>query len=261
MIITTTREQALQRAVQYNEEGILCSLSFLPTRKHNKLNIEKDINEYVELLDAVKQRGLDSDITLKLMQFGVTEGYDFVKENLKDVFYAAKNANIRIWIDQGLAEYTDDVFRLANEHNSNTVGVCIQAYRSRSEHDILKVENYPIRLVKGFYNDYDIHPWSKVTDNYLKLMDVVSKKSSYPCFATHDYKIIEKAKTLLKDKDGEIQFFAGVRDTLAKQLVKDGYKVRIYLPYGNVTKFIISGLSKFDILRELQRLGHFPRVY
>lgn len=261
MKITTNRERALKRAKQYNKDGILCSLSFLPVRKHYKLDIEEDINEYLKLFDAINQRSLNSDITIKLMQFGVTEGYDFVKENLKNIFPIATIKSIRIWLDQGLEEFTDDVLNLTNEHEPNTVGVCIQAYRSRSESDIDKVKGYPIRLVKGFYNDYDIHPWAKVTDNYSKLMDIVATKSNYPCFATHDLALIEKAKLLLKNKNGEIQFFAGVRDSLAKQLVTEGYKVRIYVPYGNVTKFIVKGMSEFDLPRELQRLAHFPRIY
>lgn len=115
-------------------------------------------------------------------------------------------------------------------------------------------------MVKGFYNDYDIRPWSKVAENYSLLMDEVANRSSYPCFATHDYKLIEKAKILLKNREGEIQFFAGVRDELAEQLVKEGYKVRIYLPYGQVFQFLWYGYHMFDVPRALQRVLNFSTI-
>ena len=260
MKTTFTREKALERVAAYNEIGISCSLSYLPIRKHKDRNIKKDIREYLALFEEITSRNLDSDVTIKLMQFGVSEGHQFVKRELQDIFEAGAETGIRVWIDQGLAKYVDEVISFTHLHEPGEVGVCLQACRKRTEKDIESVEGYPIRFVKGFYNDYDIHPWSAVTENYKNLMDKVAEYSPFPCYAGHDYHNIDRAKHILKNRQGEIQFFAGVRDTLAPHLLREGFKVRIYVPYGNVGKFILRGLPEFDLPREIQRILHLPTI-
>ncbi len=115
----------------------------------------------------------------------------------------------------------------------------------------------PVRLVKGFYKDGDISNWAEVTENYRFLMKKVLAKSSRPCIATHDIKIIEEARKLItvgKIKNAEFQFFKGVRDELAVKLKRKGYKTRIYIPYGYVLQYFIHGFSTFDKSRHFQRM-------
>jgi proline dehydrogenase len=194
------------------------------------------------------------------MQFGALTDIALVRDSLTQILKKGANTKTRIWFDQELEGIVDDVVDIATEQNPSDVGICLQAYRSRTLKDLERVNGYPVRLVKGFYNDYDIRPWSKVTENYSLLMDEVVKRSSYPCFATHDYTLIEKAKKILKGRDGEIQFFAGVRDGLAEELVREGYKVRIYLPYGQVFQFLWYGFPLFDMPRAVQRVLHFHKI-
>lgn len=195
------------------------------------------------------------------MQFGALTNTLLIRESLKHILTKGRETKTRIWFDQELNWIVDDVIDIATEQDPSDVGICFQAFRSRTLKDLGRAAGYPIRLVKGFYNDYDIRPWSKVTENYSVLMDEVAKQSSYPCFATHDYALIEKAKKILKEKDGEIQFFAGVRDDLASELVKEGYKVRIYLPYGQVFQFLWYGFPIFDMPRALQRVAHLAKIH
>lgn len=261
MKITMTRTQAFERAKGYNAHGIATSLSFLPVRAHSSNDVVDDVREYLEVLEAIPKMSLNSDVTIKLMQFGISHSIELARESVASLTQKANQCGVRMWFDQDLEPFVGEVIALATAQTPHQAGVCVQAYRSRSWNDIDTAHGYPIRLVKGFYNDYDIKPWSAVTENYSKLMDKVAEESSYPCFATHDLNLIEKAKGLLHEKDGEIQFFAGVRDDLAMQLVQEGFKVRMYLPYGKVIKFIMNGLSEFDMPREIQRLLHFKKVY
>jgi proline dehydrogenase len=194
------------------------------------------------------------------MQFGALTNISLVRESLTHLLKKGRETKTRVWFDQELNWIVDGVIDVATEQDPKDVGICFQAYRSRTQKDLERINGYPVRLVKGFYNDYDIRPWSKVTENYSLLMDEVAKRSSYPCFATHDYALIVKAKKILKEQDGEIQFFAGVRDELAEELVREGYKVRIYLPYGQVPQFLWYGFPIFDMPRAIQRVLKFKTI-
>jgi proline dehydrogenase len=145
------------------------------------------------------------------------------------------------------------------------VGICLQAYLKRTERDLklLGAHKSPIRMVKGFYNDRDFNTWEEVTQNYFRLLPILLTQSSYPAIATHDEKIINEAKKIIREKNitnAEFQFFLGVRDDLVQQLVKEGFRVRVYIPYGNFWRFLLKGLRTFDILHGLERLfGLRPR--
>ena len=261
MHIIKTRKGATEKTKKYNSLGIATSISYLPVRGYRKEDVGDDIAEYLALFDDIRSQGLNADVTIKLIQFGAFSTIELVRENLKHVLKKGRETKTRIWFDQELDWLVDDVIDLATEQSQVDVGVCLQAYRSRSINDVDRVSNLPVRLVKGFYNDYDIRPWKQVTENYSRIMDKLATNSHYPCFATHDYTLIEKAKEILKEKDGEIQFFAGLRDDLAEQLIKEGYKVRIYVPYGRVFRFLWYGMPLFDMPRALQRLMHLPTIY
>lgn len=260
MRITTNRQAVLEKAKNYNAKGIATSISFLPVRAYRKEQVGNDINEYLSLFDDIPAHGLNSDVTIKFMQFGALTNTSLIRESLHHLLKKGRETKTRVWFDQELNWIVDDVIDIATEQDAGDVGICFQAYRSRTLKDLERIDGYPVRLVKGFYNDYDIRPWSKVTKNYEMLMDEVAKRSSYPCFATHDLALIEKAKKILKDRDGEIQFFAGVRDKLAEELVREGYKVRIYLPYGQVYQFLWYGFHIFDLPRALQRVLKFKTI-
>lgn len=255
MHITTSRADAIERAKKYNDKGIAVSFSYLPLEACCEEDVQDDVAEYLALFDAITTQGLDADVTIKPTQFGGLRGIEYLREGLQPVLEDSQRTRVRIWFDQEFEILVPDVIAVATEQPVETTGICLQAYRSRTENDVRAVRGFPVRLVKGFYDDYDIRPWSKVTENYKKLMERVAEQSPYPCFATHDIELVEIAKALLQNREGEIQFFSGVRDTLAEQLVAEGYRVRIYVPYGRVIQFLWQGWSTFDMPRALQRLA------
>ncbi len=256
MRTTKSRSEALARTIAYNKQGLSVSISYLPIPSVTSKAVEQTIAEYRLLLSDINEHKLNADVTVKPQQFGTSIGNQTAIDALGKVITMANEKNIRVWLDQELATQTNVMHAAGLASGPKQVGLCIQAFRQRSVSDVKKLAGFPIRLVKGFYKDYDISPWSAVTENYYHLMDDVAKQSPYPCFATHDLHLIEKAKIILADKkdSGEIQFFAGVRDDLVIALAQEGYQVRIYLPYGNVYAFLWYGLPIFDRVRALKRL-------
>lgn len=255
--------EVLERVKKYNSQGIACSVSYLPVPSFTKWAIQKNVREYELLLTKIYEYKLDSDVTVKPQQFGTNLSHKTAVNALFKVITTANELGIRVWLDQELRFQIKVMHQAAHQAGPKKVGVCVQAFRKRSAGDVESLAGFPIRLVKGFYYDYDISPWSNVSANYSKLMDIVLEKSAYPCFATHDMDLIEKAQSLLTKigkNNGEIQFFAGVRDDLAAELVKAGYKVRIYVPYGRVFQFMLYGLPIFDRVRALKRILGYKTI-
>jgi proline dehydrogenase len=184
--------------------------------------------------------------------------------SVERVVKEAKRLENFVWIDMELPETVDTTLRLFEKLHKKygNVGICMQAYLRRTEHDIkylvkLKV---PIRLVKGFYKNHDYKTWQEVTANYKRLIKLVLLGSPRPCIATHDFHMIAEAKRLIKKhriKRAELQFFNHVRDKLAVRLSKEGFKVRVYVPYGHLLSFLWHGRPTFDFWHGLERVFHF----
>ena len=251
---------ALDKVAEYNKQGIVASLSFLPVVKSARFLIRREIEEYNRILLAITRHKLNCDVTVKLHQLGIHRQDGLAEESMREIIEQAARFNNFVWIDMESKDSVDatvEIFRTVGRDYTN-VGICLQAYLKRTERDLklLGAHRAPIRLVKGFYNERDFNTWEEVTQNYFRLLPILLTQSSYPAIATHDEKIINEAKRIIREKNianAEFQFFLGVRDDLARQLVLEGFKVRVYIPYGNFWRFLLKGLRTFDILHGLER--------
>lgn len=252
---------ALEEVAEYNKAGISASLSFLPVVKSARFLINREIDEYGRILISIARQKLDCDITVKLHQLGVYRDDSVTEESVRKITEQAFAFKIFVWIDMETRETVDptiEIFRTVSKDFDN-VGICLQAYLSRTGRDmkLLLAQGAPIRLVKGFYQEHDFKSWQEVSENYLKLLPTLLTESSFPAIATHDEKIINEAKKVIREKNirnAEFQFFKGVRDDLASELVKQGFKVRVYIPYGNFWRFLLKGMRTFDLLHNLERM-------
>jgi proline dehydrogenase len=259
--------KAVQLVKEFNRNNIACSLSFLPVKKEDENKIREEVLEYKKLIKKIKEEGLNCDITLKLHQFGIYGNKAFCEQCILEVAEYAKYNGVFVWIDMELPDTvstTIEIFKRINKKHKNT-GIAMQANLKRTEHDMKELlkDRVPMRLVKGFYKANDFSTWQEVTDNYSKLMEYLLSHSTRPCIATHDLALIEKAKEIIsknKINDAELQFFNGVRNDLAQNLSEEGFKTRIYIPYGRVWKFLLTGLNSFDIKRHLQRIMHLKVI-
>jgi proline dehydrogenase len=260
-------ESALEKVASLNREGISCSLTYLPVINHSPPSIERELLDFERMFEAIAQCRLDSDVTIKLHQLGIYRSSDLARQAVLRLAAAAAERQNFLWIDMERRRTVDatlDIFRQASA-TFNNVGICLQAYLKRTEADLhaLLERRVPVRLVKGFYKEYDFKKWHEVTENYAKLMPYLLLHSDRPAIATHDLTLIEKAKNFIVANHvtgAEFQFFKGVRESLQRDLARDGFKVRVYLPCGNLWRFLVDGLASFDKWHQAQRmLGLRPR--
>jgi len=254
-------EEAIDKVKEYNRQGLACSLSLLPTTKTDRHDLIQEVQSMRTLIETVHSERLDSDITIKAHQLGLYRDYDTVAHHTRQVMEAAAERDLFVWIDMECKQTVSDTIRLYFEMRETTsarVGICLQTYLERTAEDLERLlqADARIRLVKGFYNTQDADTWEEVTENYRKLMKKLLERGEKPALATHDKDLIAEAKplALLRQDDMEFQFFAGVNDELATQLRNEGFRVRLYIPYGDVVSFLLEGLSTFDVWRHVQRM-------
>jgi len=201
-------------------------------------------DRYLELLDALAGRGLDGNVSLKLSQMGLDVSPEVCRANVARVFAAAASAGAFVRIDMEDHTRTDATLAIWRELRTinPASGVVIQAALRRSAADVsaLIAERAPIRLCKGAYREPPAVAFptkAEVDDAYLDLLGRLLREGTSPALATHDPRMIQSATDLVEReglaRDGfEFQMLYGVRRDLQEQLVRAGYRVRIYVPYG-----------------------------
>ena len=201
-------------------------------------------DRYLELLDALAARGLDGNVSLKLSQMGLDLGADVCRANVSRIFEAAAANGAFVRIDMEDHDRTDATLAIWRELRplNPASGVVIQAALRRSVADVTELiaERAPVRLCKGAYREPAAVAFptkAEVDDSYLDLLGRLLRAGTSPALATHDPRMIQAAIDLV-EREGlgrdsfEFQMLYGVRRDLQEQLVRAGYRVRIYVPYG-----------------------------
>ncbi len=201
-------------------------------------------DRYLELIDALAGRGLDGNVSLKLSQMGLDLGADACRANVARIFEAAAATGAFVRIDMEDHARTDATLAIWRELRpiNPASGVVIQAALRRSLADVtaLIAEGAPVRLCKGAYREPATVAFptkAEVDDSYLDLLGRLLRSGTSPALATHDPRMIQAAIDIVErdglGRDGfEFQMLYGVRRDLQEQLVRAGYRVRIYVPYG-----------------------------
>ncbi len=243
----TRVEDVLTAATAVNRQGMSTTLDSLGENVHSPQEAQAGANVYHRLLDAIEQRRLDANISVKLTQMGMDLGPELVFTTVAGLVKHAVAANTFVRIDMEGSEYTqatiDLVSRLhAMEENRGRVGVVIQAYLYRSGADIerLLAQGIRIRLCKGAYQEPSNVAFPDKADvdrNFVRLMQVLLPSGVYHGIATHDEKMVEATCRFAKERgigsdQFEFQMLYGVRRDLQKSLVAAGYRVRVYIPFG-----------------------------
>lgn len=227
-------------------EGFLLTVAYLGEHFHNVEMAKKHTEEYLKLADVLKDFPDRAEISLKPSQLGLEISRDLFYDNLKTICQKANPLNIYINVDveeyRTLHDTVDVVLRLNSE--GFKVGTVIQAYLFESEKILMELAKYSmnIRLVKGAYKESPEVAYQKkkdINENFkklsVKMLEMVDK--IYPEFATHDDKIInfiiERVKEMGISGDRfEFQMLYGVRPKLQREILNKGYRMRVYLPYG-----------------------------
>jgi proline dehydrogenase len=207
---------------------------------------EAEVHEYKKILARIDETGIKSNVSIKLTQFGLGVDPELAYRNARAVVEeAARRRNfVRIDMeDSPVTQVTLDIFkRLRAEFDLDTVGIVLQSYLRRTHDDVQDILKIParIRLCKGAYNEppeVAFPDKREVDENYVRCMKLLLSSGVYHGIATHDERMIEATKdyarqqAIGKDKF-EFQMLYGVRRDLQEQLAREGYRMRVYVPYG-----------------------------
>jgi proline dehydrogenase len=242
-----TVDDALTATAAINSLGMSVSIDNLGENVTNADQARESASLYHELLDRIAARKLDGNVSLKLTHMGLDVDEKLSREIADQlVAHAARLKNF-VRIDMEGSAYTQktlDVVRDLHRRDSNAgrVGAVIQSYLYRSEADVqsLCAERIRIRLCKGAYKEPPEIAFQKKEDvdaNFVKLTRILLKSGTYHGIATHDPKMIDaviafaKGEKIAPDKF-EFQMLYGIRRDLQQKLVRDGWRMRVYIPFG-----------------------------
>ncbi|HVQ39356.1 MAG TPA: proline dehydrogenase family protein, partial [Pyrinomonadaceae bacterium] len=241
-----TIEEAIAAIRELNAEDCTASFDHLQESVSSPAEAEAEVKEYLEILERIDQTRINSNVSIKLTQFGLELDEELTYKNARTIVAeAARRGNfVRVDMESSkVTQITLDIFqRLRAEFGLNEVGIVLQSCLRRTMDDAGNLVKLParIRICKGAYLEPpDVaFPDKKDTDeNYVRVMQLLLSSGIYHGIATHDPKMIEAtiqyAQRERIGKDAfEFQMLYGVRRDLQRQLAKDGYNVRVYVPYG-----------------------------
>jgi proline dehydrogenase len=238
---------AIPKVQALNAKGIRVSLDLLGENVKDRQTADATLDEYIILLNTIKDKGIDSNISIKLTMMGLDIDLAYAKDNLFALLDVAKTNGQFVRIDMEGSPYTQltiDMLKTAHESYPGHVGTVIQAYLKRTDADIatLAALGADIRLCKGAYKEPAGIAYQSMDDirsSYLRNAKVLLDQTTYPRFASHDDLLIDALKTytaeqgIAKDRF-EFQMLYGLRQSTCEQMVNDGYNVRVYVPYGTM---------------------------
>jgi proline dehydrogenase len=241
------QDDALRVTEAVNRQGIAVTLDSLGESVTNEAEAHSAAEVYHQMLAAIHTEGLNANISVKLSQMGLNLSpalAELIARTLAEHASAVHNF-VRIDMeDSSLTQSTLNIVRHIHSHGElhGSTGVVIQAYLYRSLADMeqLLKEGIRIRLCKGAYNEPPLVAFPRKTDvdaNYLRLAKMLLNSGIYHAIATHDESIIAAIKeyarvNLISSAGFEFQMLYGVRRDLQRQLVREGYNVRVYVPFG-----------------------------
>jgi proline dehydrogenase len=239
-----TLDEAIAAARHCNDVGMLASLDYLGENVSTTTDAQRARDAYLEIFDRIAQEKLHANVSCKLTQLGLDLSAEFCEGLVLSVVERAAAYDNFLRVDMEGSIYTQRSVELVKRIRARNpaMGTVIQAYLYRSEGDVHDLLGYGcrIRLCKGAYQESAEVAFERKRDvdsNFVRLMQVLLSSGFYHAIATHDPHMIAEtirwaaAKRISKD-DFEFQMLYGVRTDLQRRLVKDGYRIRIYIPYG-----------------------------
>lgn len=244
-----TLDEAIAVVRDLNSRGILATLDHLGENVASREDARRAAREYQELLQRIADEGVQSTISVKLTHVGLDFGENFCCDAMQGIIQTARSVGNIVEIDIEGSEYTQstlNVFHCLLDEYQN-LRLALQAYLFRTEGDLrgLIERRSSVRLCKGAYDEPPAIAWkdkAEVDGSFARLMDVMMSEDAiqngfYPALATHDHVLILRVerevtgRSIGKDRF-EFQMLHGVRRDWQQRLAADGYRLRIYVPYG-----------------------------
>jgi proline dehydrogenase len=239
-----TLDDAVEVARNVNSAMQLASLDLLGENVSDEAGARQAAENYLAIFERIEREKLDSNVSLKLTQLGIDLNESLCQELLEKIVAQAATRGNFVRIDMEGSAYTERTVEMAKRVRAKyaAVGTVMQAYLYRTEKDVLDLiaAGCRLRLCKGAYKESPDIAFAKKSDvdaNYVKLMKLLLPSGIYHGIATHDPAMIDATKEFAREKNigreqFEFQMLYGIRTDLQKQLVRDGFRLRIYIPYG-----------------------------
>jgi proline dehydrogenase len=239
-----TLDEAVEAAREVNRRLQLASLDLLGENVSDEAGARRAAEGYLAVFDRIAQERLDANVSLKLTQLGLDLSEDLCLELLEKIVAHATSQGNFVRIDMEGSAYTQRTVEIAKRVHAKYVGVgtVVQAYLYRTEQDVrdLLAAGCRLRLCKGAYKEPPEVAFPQKSDvdaNYVKLMKMLLPSGIYHGIATHDPAMIEATKDFAREQNikpdqFEFQMLYGIRTDLQEKLVRDRFRVRVYIPYG-----------------------------
>ena len=240
-------EDALEATSAVNALGMTVSVDNLGENVTNVEEARHSSKLYHQMIDEITSRRLDANVSLKLTHMGLDVDEALARDITAELVSHAARLGSFVRVDMEGSPYTEKTLALVRElhsvpGNRGAVGAVIQSYLHRSEKDVreLCAEGIRIRLCKGAYKEppeIAFQAKADVDANYVKLMKIMLTSGVYHGIATHDPAMIDATKAFAKEsgidpQSFEFQMLYGIRRDLQQQLVREGWRMRVYIPFG-----------------------------
>jgi proline dehydrogenase len=241
-----TLDDALNAVRALNAKGITASLDLLGESVTNEREARAAASAYLSILDRIHEQGLKANVSVKLTAMGLDISEELCVSIMHDVLGRAQAHNTFVRLDMESSAYTERTLRLFYDRlypsYKDNVGIVLQSYLYRTWSDTEQAiqAKCRVRLCKGAYKEPAAVAFPQKTEvdaNYVKCMRALMEGGNYPGLATHDPAIIDEAKRFAKANNidpsrFEFQMLYGIRRDVQEQLVREGYNMRVYVPFG-----------------------------
>jgi proline dehydrogenase len=241
-----TIDDAMTAVRALNARGITASLDLLGESVHREEEARATARSYIELLDRIQAEKLDTNVSLKLTAMGLDISEELCVANVQMVLERARDYDSFVRLDMESSQYTDRTLHIF-EHRlypsfPKNVGIVLQSYLRRTFSDVEHANRLGcrVRICKGAYQEpasVAFPDKRDVDQNYVRCMHALMSEGNYPGIATHDERIIADARRFAAERKisterYEFQMLYGVRRDLQEKLVREGYRMRVYVPFG-----------------------------
>jgi proline dehydrogenase len=240
-IAGATLDDAVRVVRELNGAGKMATIDVLGEEVQTAAEADAIARQYLDVLERIEAESLDANVSVKLTGFGLELDHELCRRNLDAVVAdaAARGNFVRIDMeDSSTTDRTLELYRSLRAQGRDNVGVVLQAYLRRTYEDIPGLDN--VRLCKGIYvepPEVALQEFEAVRANYLRCLERLVAQGTYVGIATHDEKLLVEAARIVREagldrERYEFQMLLGVRPERGDQLVREGHRLRIYVPYG-----------------------------
>jgi proline dehydrogenase len=228
-----------------NGRGRMATIDVLGEEIHTRGEARALVDEYMDVFETVRRQGLDSNVSVKPTGLGLTLDRGFCRDNIASIVRCAEERENFVRIDMEDASTTSDtlaVYRQLRAEGLERVGVVLQARLHRTLDDVRDLADLrpSVRVCKGIYlepEDIAYQGFQEIRENFVRIVEALLDVGAYVAIATHDDWLVERGVELVRRRglgreEYEFQMLLGVRESLGDEIVRDGHRLRIYVPYG-----------------------------